>query len=67
MVNSVAWCPTDPLLFASTSDDLTIRLWSVDSVSGCEVIEESKDLKRTDLVKGLQINGKYSPVNGIVV
>lgn len=51
VVNSVAWSPTDPLLFASTSDDMTIRLWGIESASACEVIEGSTDLKRVDLRK----------------
>jgi len=26
-INSVAWCPTDPRMFASGSDDNTVRVW----------------------------------------
>lgn len=51
VVNCVQWCPTDALLFASASDDMTVRLWGVESVSTCEVIEDSRELKRVDIVK----------------
>ena len=52
VVNSVNWCPTDPLLLITASDDQTLRLWGSESMAQCDVITDHKDLKRIDQVKG---------------
>ena len=35
-VSDVAWCPTDMTKLASSSDDTTVRIWSLDQFSDCE-------------------------------
>lgn len=51
VINSVNWCPADPLLLITASDDQTLRLWGSESMAACEVITDHKDLKRNDYIK----------------
>lgn len=38
MVNSVHWCPTDPYIFASVSDDMSVRIWGIEDMEMAEVV-----------------------------
>lgn len=50
-VNCVSWSPCDQYLFASASDDQTVRLWGLEGAPLCEVVADGKDIKRVDLLK----------------
>jgi WD40 repeat protein len=50
-INSVSWCPTDPQLFVTASDDHTLRLWGTETMPSCEIIADTKDIKRIDVLK----------------
>jgi WD40 repeat protein len=62
-VGCVAWCPSEPFVFASASDDQTVRLWGIESCLPCEISQEAKDIKVVNTMRHhLSVNsGKYSP------
>jgi len=51
VVNAVSWCPTDPYLFATCSDDQTVRLWGTENMPFCDVSLADKDIKRVDTLR----------------
>lgn len=37
VINCVSWSPSDPFIFATASDDQTVRLWGIENMPLCDV------------------------------
>eukprot|EP00347_Sterkiella_histriomuscorum_P016334 403353588 len=46
--NSANWCPSDPFIVASASDDQTVRIWGLEDMSPADVIIDKKEIKKID-------------------
>jgi WD40 repeat protein len=61
-INSVSWSPSDPFIFATASDDQSVRIWGTENMQPVDVIADSPQIKRVDLQK---INGvSFSAAGG---
>lgn len=58
VINCVSWSPSDPYIFATASDDHTVRIWGVPNDKNlCEVIEDSKDIKKIKTITSASQTG----------
>ena len=67
VINAVAWSPVDPYIFLSCSDDQTIRLWGTESMSTCEVHQDTKDIRKVDTLRSATsgANAKLYHLSGV--
>ena len=49
IVSAVDWSPTEPYLFASVSDDQTIRLWGLEEMEQADVITDNRQIVKNDV------------------
>ena len=52
VINCVSWSPADPYVFATASDDQTVRIWGIEGSQPWEVLADPKDLKRSGSANG---------------
>jgi WD40 repeat protein len=49
MVSAVHWSPSDPYVFASASDDQSVKLWGPQDMELAEIVHEPKEIKKFDV------------------
>ena len=64
-MSAVDWSPSEPYLFASVSDDQTIRIWGLEEMEQAEIIIENKSIIKTD-VFNTSSNQNRNGFNGII-